>query len=91
MAVVLDRYVWVFLLDLTCELAKESRSADTCHVLEADLVAAVFDNLVHYAHVVFDSMDRRVGDREGHLRNHSAFLGVFDAEAEVAVVIEAAE
>ena len=67
MAVVLYQNVWVFLLDVPGELAEEGRAADSRHVLEADLVGAIFNNLVHDAHVVLDRVDRGVGDGEGHL------------------------
>ena len=77
-AVVLDKNMRVFLLDVACELAEEGRAADSRHVLEADLVGAIFNNLVHDAHVVLDRVDRGVGDGEGNLRDHSAFLGEFD-------------
>ena len=36
-------------------------------------------------------MYRRVGDAEGSLRNHAGFLGVFDREFQVAVVVQSAE
>ena len=78
MAVVLYQNVWVFLLDVPGELAEEGRTADSRHILEADLVGSIFNYLVDDAHVIFNSVDRGVGDGEGNLRDHSAFLGEFD-------------
>ena len=66
-AVVLDKNMRVFLLDVACELAEEGRTADSRHILEADLVGSIFNDLVDDAHVIFNSVDRGVGDGEGHL------------------------
>ena len=90
-AVVLDKNMRVFLLDVACELAEEGRTADSRHILEADLVGSIFNDLVDDAHVIFNSVDRGVGDGEGNLRDHSAFLGELDGAAQVSVVVQAAE
>ena len=57
-SVVLDKNMRVFLLDVACELAEEGRTADSRHILEADLVGSLFNDLVDEAHVIFNSVDR---------------------------------
>ena len=81
----------IFVLDAFCQTAQKSGTADTCHVLEADLVAAVFHHLVHDVHVVFDGVYGRICDTERDLGYHAAFLGQYYRVFQVAVVIEAAE
>ena len=91
MAVILYDDVGVFVLDAFGQAAQEGRTADAGHILEADLVAAVFHHFVHYVHIVLDGMDGGVGDAEGYLGDHAALLGEDDGVLEVAVVVEAAE
>ena len=90
-SMVLDLDVRIFLLDVVHELAEDVRTADAGHVLEADLIGPVAHDLVHDVHVVGDGMDGGVGDGEGDLGDHPAFLGAQDGTLEVAVVVEAAE
>ena len=90
-AVVLNDDMGIFVLDAFGQTAQECRAADAGHVLEADLVAAVFHHLVHDVHVVFDGVYGRICDTERDLGYHAAFLGQYDGVFQVAVVIEAAE
>ena len=90
-AVVLDLDMRVLLLDAGHDLADLRRTADAGHILEADFIGAVFDQLLHHTQVVFHRVDRGVGDGQGSLRNHAGFLGIFDGKLEVAVVVQAAE
>ena len=81
----------ILLLDLAGKLGKEGRTSDSCHILETDLVATILYDLVHHTHVIFNGMDRRIGDRKRHLRDHTSFLCIFDTETKVPVVIQTAE
>ena len=81
----------IFLLYLACQFRKECRTTYTGHILETYLVATVFDHMVHNSHIVFDGMDRRICDRERHLRNHACLLCILDAETQVPVVVQSAE
>ena len=87
MSVILNDYVWICLLYLTSKFREESRPSDSGHVLEANLIGPIFHDLADNVHVVFNGVDRRMGDAQGYLRNHSGLLGIFDAEPEVAVVV----
>ena len=66
-AVVLDLDVRMVLLDAGHDLADLRRTADAGHVLEADLVSAVRDQLFHDAQVVFHRVHGGVGDGQGSL------------------------
>ena len=88
---VLHGNVRIFLLDLTCKLSKERRTSDAGHILETDFVTSVFHDLVNHSHIIFHSMDRRIGYGEGNLRNHACLLGIFHAEAKITVIIQTAE
>ena len=76
-SVILDNDVRIFLLDFTRELRKECRTADACHILQTDFVAAVFHNLVNYAHIVFHRVHGRMGDGQCDLGYHSGLLRIF--------------
>ena len=91
MAVILDLDVRVFLLDLGCKPCKEGRTAYAGHVLKADFIGSVFHQMVHDAHIVLDGMDGGIGNGERRLGDHPCLLGIFDAELEVAMVVESAE
>ena len=91
MAVVLHLDMGIFLFDIPNQFTQEGWTADAGHVFEADLVGAVFHHFVHDAHVVFHRVDGGVGDGQGYLGNHAAFLGPFHRAAEVARIVEAAE
>ena len=67
MAMVLDLEVRIFLLDAGHELTELGRTADTGHVLEADLVGALLDQLFDDAQVVLHRVDGGVGDGQGRL------------------------
>ncbi len=88
---VLDLYMGIFFLYICNQQSEEGRAADSCHVLEADLVGSVFDDLVNDPHIVLDRMDRGVGNRKGDLRDHPGFLCILDGTTEIAVVVESAE
>ncbi len=88
---VLNGNMRIFLLDLACQLSKEGRTSDAGHILETDFVTSVFHNLVNHSHIIFHSMYRRIGYGEGDLRNHAGLLGIFHAEAKIAVIIQTAE
>ena len=89
--VVLYDDMGIFVLDAFGQTAQECRAADAGHVLEADLVAAVFHHLVHDVHVVFYGVNRGISDAERHLGYHAALLGQYHRVFEIAVVVEAAE
>ena len=88
---VLYLYMRILLLYLACQLCEESRASDSGHVLETDLVTTVLHDVVNHTHIIFYGMNRRIGDREGHLGDHATLLGILDAQTEVPVVIQATE
>ena len=90
-AVVLDLDVGVFVLDALDQTAQGGGTAYAGHVLEADLVAAVFHQVVYDIHIVLDRVDGGVGDAQRSLGDHSGSLGAQHGCLEVAVVVEAAE
>ena len=67
MAVVLDLDVRVRLLDAGHDLAELRRTADTGHVLEADLVGAVINQLVDELEIILHRVNGGVGDGQGRL------------------------
>ena len=90
-SVVLNLDVRILVLDSLYESSQESRTSDTCHILEADFVCTILYNLVNHAHIVLYGMDRGVGDTKSCLCNHSGFLGMDYGTLEVAVVVQSAE
>jgi len=50
----------VFALDPSYEFTKAGGSANTCHILETDLVSAVLHQMVNNIHIIIDRMNRRV-------------------------------
>ena len=88
---VLYVYMRILLLYLACQLSEESRASDSGHVLKTDLVATVLHDVVNHSHIIFYSMNRRIGDREGHLGDHATLLGILNAQTEVPVVIQTTE
>ena len=47
--------------------------------------------MVDHAHIILHGVHRRISDGEGCLGDHPGLLGVFHAELEVAMVVQAAE
>ena len=91
MAVILNQYVRIFLLDFVYQLAQRGGTADTGHILQRNLVGAKLHQLVDNAHIILDRMNRRVGDAERGLADHSGFFGIFYRKFQVARVVQAAE
>ena len=67
------------------------RAADAGHVLDADFVCPQFDQFHCHLGVVFDRMDRRVGDAQRALRDHPCRFRVFDGRSNVADIVQSAE
>ena len=90
-AMVLDLDFRMGLLDTGHNLAQFGRTAHTGHIFEANLVGAVFHQLVHQLEVILYRVHGRVGNGQGCLGNHPSLLGKLDGELEVAGVVEAAK
>ena len=73
-----DDDVFLVCLYSGSNLAERFRTADTSHILQADFVCAGIDECLSQINVVFYGVDRRVGDAERCLGNHSAFLCIFN-------------
>ena len=91
MAMVLHLDMRIFLLYPGCQLSKECRASDTCHILETDLITAISDHMVYDTHIVIHGMYRRIGYRKGDLRYHACLFRILHAQTQVPVVVETAE
>ena len=91
MAVVLHLDMGMTFLDFSHQASQRGGTSDASHILEGDFVGTVFHQLVHQAHIVFHRVNLGVGDAQGGLGNHTGFLGVFDREFQIAVVVQSAE
>ena len=91
MSVVLDHQLRVFFLNGFHQLAEFGGAANASHVLQSDFLGTVFHIFIDHGEIVFERVHGRVGNAEGGLRNEAEFVGVFDGEFQVAVVVEAAE
>ena len=89
--VVLNHDVLLQVLDASHNLAERYRTADTCHVFQTDFVSTGIDKLLGEVHVVFNSVDRGVGDAERSLGNHASLLCILDGRNHVAWVVQTAE
>ena len=88
---VLDDNLRIFRLYLFRKLGEEGRTADSRHVLEADFVGTVLNELVHELQIVLHGVDGRMRDRKSGLRDHARLPGVLYGELEVAGIVESAE
>ena len=91
MAVILNLNVRVLVFNCFNQSSQECRTSNTCHILKTDLICTVLYHLVYHAHIVLNGVDRRVGDTECSLSNHTCLFSVNDRTFEVAVVIQSAE
>ena len=91
MAVILDDDVGMLLLDTCDDLAHRPGTADTCHILETDLLGTGFDEFLGQLGVVLHGMDGGVGDAQGGLRDHAAFDSVLDRGDDVVGIVQAVE
>ena len=58
--------------------AQHCRTADTSHILEADLLCAALDELLSQVDVVLGVVYLRIGDTHCSLSGHAGFLGPLD-------------
>ena len=91
MAVILDDNFRMLVLDHLCQLAEECWLADARHILQADFLCASGNHLVGDVHVVFQSVNRRVGDAKSALWSHSALLSPLDAGDDIAHIVQSVE
>ena len=91
MTMILDDDLWILVLDHLGELAKECWLADTCHILQTDFLCTGSDELVGDVHVIFQGMNRRVGDTECTLWSHATLLGPLDRRNDVAHIVQSVE
>ncbi len=67
------------------------RTADTGHILDADLVCSQLDQFHCHLGVVVHRVDRGVGDAQRALRDHPCRFRIFDGRSDVAYVVQTAE
>ncbi len=81
----------IFFLYLPHQFSKGCRPSYSCHILQTYLVGTVIDNVFNNIHVISDSVNRRVSDRQGCLGYHACLLREFYRQFEIPVIIQAAE
>ena len=86
MGVVLYDYIFLISLDSGTDFAKCFRTAYSSHILQTDFITPQVDKLFGHTDIVFYGVNRRVGDAETALRNHTGFLGIFDTWGDVSDV-----
>ena len=91
MTVVLNDDIWVFLLNGCYDSAEHRWTANTCHILEADLLCAVGDKLLCEVNVVLGIVYLRIGDTHGRLCGHACLLCPLDGWDNVARIVQSAE
>ena len=91
MTVILDGNVRMSSLDVCHNLAQRYRTADTCHILDTDFICTQLDKLQCHIRIIFHSMDRRMGDTERTLRNHSRLVRISDGRSDVTYIVQSAE
>ena len=82
---ILDRF-YVF-----GQLAQESRTSNTSHILQTDLVTSGIDQLLSHFRVILHGMDWRIGDAKTTLRDHATIVCIFDGRDDVTGIVQTTE
>ena len=66
MAMILDRDLWIFFLDIGYDTACV-RTSDTGHILDTNLIRSELDQLECHLGIILNRMYRRMRDTQGAL------------------------
>ena len=91
MAMILDRYFRVFRFDVGNDLSQWIGTTDTGHIFDTDLVGSQLDQLHGHFCVIFDRVNRWVGNTQWTLGDHACFFCIFNRRGNVAYVVQPAE
>ena len=91
MAMVLNRNLGIFLLDIRNDIAQGARTANAGHVFDANLIRTQLDQFIGHLRVILHRMHRRVGDAQRALRDHARSLRILDRGSDVAHIVQTAE
>ena len=91
MTVILDDDIRMLVLDSLRKLSQHRRLSYSSHVLQAHFLCSGGNHLVGYVAIVFNSVNRRIGDTESSLRRHACLCCPFDARDNVSHVVQSAE
>ena len=89
--VVLNNNIRVLLLNRCYNRTEHSRTTNTRHILETDLLCAVGDKLFCEVNVVLGIVYLRIGDTHGSLCGHACLLRPLDRWDDIARIIQSAE